>query len=456
MKPAPPATPARFVAGTTMRHVLVMTAAMAVGLSALFLVDLADVYFLSLLNDSEITAAIGFSVPLLYFTLSFSIGISIAMGALVSRHVGAGESEKARQLTLNILIYGVCLTGLLALALWLTIPRLLVLMGAQDRVLALATHYLRIIIPSMPLLTIGSSAGAALRAIGQPRRSALIMLSGSLVNASLDPLFIFVFHLDIAGAALASVLARAMMAAFGLYWLAGPNHFLSRTPRAVFFAQFKPFAAIAGPVILTNIAAPLGHAYVISKLSAYGDSVMAGAAVLWRLIPVVFAGNFALSASIGPIIGQNFGARRFDRVWQAYRDALTFVAVYVAVMALALFFAQGGIVHGFRLGGQGAALVAFYFTWLAASNAFEGIVYASSATFNNLGYQHLSMVFNWAKATLGIIPFVTLGATWWGARGVFVGVAAGGLLFAALAVFLCWRVIRRLAARASGRRSPSR
>jgi len=87
---------ARFVTGSIMRHVVVMTLTSAVGLMALFLVDLADLYFLSLLNKTEITAAIGYAGTLGFANLSISIGIGIAAVALVARQLGAGNADKAR------------------------------------------------------------------------------------------------------------------------------------------------------------------------------------------------------------------------------------------------------------------------------------------------------------------------------------------------------------------------
>ncbi len=113
---------ARFVTGSTMSHILTMTAAMGAGLMAIFLVDLADIFFLSLLKKPEITAAMGFAGPVLFFTLSICIGSAIAMGALVARQIGMGNEDEARRIVLSIFTYGALVTGGLSFIVWLSIP----------------------------------------------------------------------------------------------------------------------------------------------------------------------------------------------------------------------------------------------------------------------------------------------------------------------------------------------
>ena len=85
---------ARFVSGSVMRHVVVMTLTGAIGLMALFLVDLVDLFFLSLLDRTEITAAIGFAGTVAFINLSLSIGLGIAAAALVARNLGAGDGAR--------------------------------------------------------------------------------------------------------------------------------------------------------------------------------------------------------------------------------------------------------------------------------------------------------------------------------------------------------------------------
>lgn len=434
----------RFVTGSTMGHIVAMTAAGATGLMALFLVDFADMYFISLLGEAALAAAIGFAGTVLFFTTAICIGMSIATGALVSRRVGAGDDEGARALAVDSWTFGLVATGALAAAIWTFTPEILSLLGAEGDTLRYATGYLRIVIPSMPLLALGMMAGAVLRGIGDARWPMYSTLAGGFANAVLDPILIFGLGLGIDGAAVASLAARVAVAGVAMHAVVRRHGFVTAPSLSRLRIHTPAIAAIAVPAILTNIATPAGNAYVTWSLAPHGDSAMAGWAVIGRMIPVAFGVIFALSGAIGPIYGQNYGAGRTDRVLRAYTDGLVFISVFVAAITLVLFFSRELVVAGFGLSGEGADLVRLFCTWLAPSFAFTGVLFVSNAAFNNLGWPRLATLFNWGRATAGTIPFVTAGSFLGGASGILVGHSAGALVFGAAAVVTGYRLIRRL------------
>ena len=99
----------------------------------------------------------------------------------------------------------------------------------------------------------------------------------------------------------------------------------------------RPIMTIAGPAVLTNLATPIGSGFVLRTMSQFGDSAVAGAAIMGRITPVAFAAVFALSGAVGPIVGQNAGAGLYDRVRSTLRNALVFNVVYVALVWLILW-----------------------------------------------------------------------------------------------------------------------
>ena len=94
-------------------------------------------------------------------------------------------------------------------------------------------------------------------------------------------------------------------------------------------AAARPFFAIGLPAMMTQIATPVGNAFVTAEIARFGDGAVAGWAIIGRIVPVAFGVIFALSGAVGPIIGQNFGARRYDRLQSTMRDSLTVTTVYV-------------------------------------------------------------------------------------------------------------------------------
>jgi len=435
---------AKFTQGGLFGHISVMSLTASVGLMAVFLVDFVDMIFISMLGKAELAAAVGYAGAILFFTTSFGIGMAIAAGALVARALGAGQPEQARRRATNALIYGVVFGAIFAATVWFNLGALASLLGASGETLALAVHYLQIIVPSLPFLIIGMIGGAILRAHGDARRAMMATIWGGLVNAVLDPILIFGLDLELTGAALASVFARLAIALTALLPLIRHYGGFDRPTSGSLTIDLRPILAIAVPAILTQLATPIGQAYVTRAMAEFGEEAVAGMAIIARMTPVGFGIIFALSGAIGPIIGQNAGAGLNDRVRGAFRDGLIFVGIVVIVVSALFFLARPGIRLLFQLEDGVALTLVFLFAGpLSLMFFFNGVIFVANAAFNNLGHPFYSTIVNWGRHTLGTIPFVIVGAAWFGAPGVLIGQYLGGAVFALVAVMLARRVIAK-------------
>ena len=435
---------ARLVTGSTLRHVLRMTAAGAVGLVAVFAVEALSLFYISLLGQQELTAALGYSGTLLFFATSVSIGLSIAATALTARALGRGERDQAREIAGASLVLVVFVMSVLACIAYPLLQTMVGWLGASGRTAELTLTVMRIVLPSWPLLGAGMCLSGLLRALGDARRSMFVTLGAAAATVLLDPLFIFGFGMGMNGAALSTVLARLMMLLIGLHGILR-IHALFIWPRMAFIRQeFRPFMAIGLPAVLTQIATPVGNAYVTGTISAFGDDAVAGWAVVQRIIPVAFGLLFALSGAIGPIIGQNYGAMRFDRVQSTLRDSLKVTLVYVTVVWALLAISGPWIADLFRAKQLAHELIVFFCYFVAGSFLFNGALFVANAAFNNLGYALYSTALNWGRSTLGVIPFVWLGQHWYGAKGALAGYGLGVVLFGVVGCLLCFRVVAGL------------
>lgn len=433
---------ARFLEGSLFRHVAVMSLTASLGMMAVFLVDLLDLFFISILGQAELAAAVGYAAAILFFTTSVSIGVAIATGARVARALGEGDADKARQRATVALAYGVALGLVIAVLVWPFVPQLVALVGATGETAALAKTYLRIVVPSLPVLVLGMTGGAILRAHGHARAAMMATIWGGLTNGVLDPILIFGFGLDLTGAALASVLARVAIAVTALRPVARLQGGFGAPSRAALRDELRPLLTIAVPAVLTQMATPVGQAYVTRAMAEFGEAAVAGMAVVGRLVPVAFGVIFALSGAVGPIIGQNYGAGLNVRVRRVYGEAILFMAVVVVTISAVLFLLRPFIAQAFSLEGDARALVYLFCGPLALAFFFNGLIFVSNAAFNNLGHPFYSTWINWGRHTLGTIPFVLVGAAWLGSPGVLIGQAAGGAIFALIAVFYARRVIQ--------------
>ena len=165
-----------------------------------------------------------------------------------------------------------------------------------------------------------------------------------------------------------------------------------------------------------------------------------------RVIPLAFGVIFALTGSIGPILGQNLGARLMGRVQRAVMDALILSVGYALVAWAVLAFAAPPIVCVFDAHWRQRRVSSLFFCrYGAAAWVFITCLFVANTAFNNLGFPLLAMLFNWGRATLGTIPFVALGARWGGVEGAMLGIAAGAAIFGLGAAAPAYR--RRCASR---------
>lgn len=440
------AQPPRFVTGSLLRHVFVMAGTGAIGLVAVFAVDLINLLYISMLGEKAIAAAAGFAGVVGFFHMSICIGLMIGITASVSRLVGAGKTSDAKRMATHSMVLMVGITAVLALLTELALWPILNLLGARDDVAMWAHRYLQITLPSVPLLGLGMATSTLLRSVGDARRAMNVTLSAAICTAILDPLFIFVLGLGLDGAAIVAVISRILLMAVGLHGAVRVHRLLGRWQPHKLRTDAMSLARVAAPAVLTNLATPVGAAFVTHSIAQFGASAIAGQATIERVTPVAFGLIYSLSGAVGPILAQNLGARAYGRVHEGMRASMIFMGVAVTLAWLLLAVLQVPLTRAFSLDGVAAEMLHAFCTWLAASFYFAGALFVANAAFNNLGRPLWSTGFNWARATLGTIPFA-----WWGAQygpvEVLAGQAVGYALFGSAALWASWRLTTALAAK---------
>jgi putative MATE family efflux protein len=443
-----PAEAPRFVTGSTMRHVMVMTGSGSIGLIAIFVVDLLSLLYVSRLNDPRLTAGVGLATIVIFITMSINVGLMIAVGALVSRALGSRDLDRARRLATSCCIFMGLASVAVTLVLLPLLPWLLRVFGAGDETLPVAQSFLWIVLPSNVLVAVGMGLSGVLRAVGDAKRGMSVTVISAVVTACLDPLFIFGLGLGPNGAAMALVISRVVFVWVAFSGVSRVHHLLARPRWSDLRADAKPMFAIAFPAVLTNVATPLANGLAASVIARYGDQAIAANAIIDRLVPVAFGGLFALSASVGPILGQNWGAGRYDRMRETLRNAVVFVALYVGSIWVLLVLARAPLSDLFNAEELTARLVQFFCLISGPMWFFIGLLFVANAAFNNLGSPLFSTAFNWGRATLGIVPLAYAGAHYAGPEGALTGFALGSVAFGVGAIFTAFWSINRLERRA--------
>ncbi len=431
----------RFLTGSTMGHVARMTLSGAMGITFVFVVDAANLFWISQLGDPQLVAAVGFSFAVHFFSVSSGIGLMIASTALVSRSIGTGNRDLARRQAGSAVVIAVVVQSCIALLLVAFRHQVLAWAGATGETAALAARYLAISLPSLGVMAVGLVANGALRADGDGRRSMMVTLLSGAVAMVVDPVLIYGLGWGLDGAASGLVLFRFVMMGLALRFAIGTHDLIARPRLADIRAGLRPYIVIALPAILTQMATPVGNYMLTGVMAQFGDGAMAGWAVVGRLMVVAFGGIFALAGAIGGIFGQNFGAGEHQRVFQTYRDALLFGLLYVLAAWGLLALVGGTVAQAFGLTPEGAAVV-LSFTHLAAGGfLFAAGLNVANSAFNALGRPMRATMLNWLREAGLTLPFGLVLSGWFGAQGVVYAQAAAGVSIGLVAGIWGWRYV---------------
>ena len=417
---------------------------MTVGVLAVMSVGLADAYFIGQLGELEL-AAISFIFPVTTALTSLGIGLSAGANALISQALGAGDGASSRRYAAQAIAWtvalGACVAGL-GLALW---QPLFSLLQAQGDVLTPIGAYMRVWFPAFPLLTLLLVSNAAIRAHGNTLLPSAVMVLNAVFNIGLDPLLMFgwgpIPALGIAGAAGATLVAFAI-AAVAMFWplfRAVKVTALRDFARPGYLETGRRLAHIGGPASLANALNPAGLSVVTAIVARFGPAAVAGFGVAGRIESFVLVPLLALSGSIGPVVGQNFGADKVGRAARAVGLSAAFCGAYGLLVALLLTLAVEPLVALFSASADVRAAAALYLRIVSWSFCGYGAVVVVNAALNARSRALASMSLSLGRIALLYIPLALLGAAWLGPAGVYAGALLANLGAGGVALWLAAR-----------------
>lgn len=429
-----------------MGHVVRMTMTGAMGITFVFLVDAANLFWISMLGDARLVAAIGFAFAIQYFSVSAGIGLMMAATALISRGIGAGERDLARRHATSAALIAFCVQSTMALMIFLFRHDLVAMAGATGDTAELAARYLALTVPSLGVMAISMIANGAIRAEGDGRRSMFVTLASGSVSMVIDPIMIYALSLGLDGAAIGLVVSRCVMLIMALYFSTQTYKLLARPDWADIRNSLRPYLVIAIPAIVTQMATPVGNYIVTSVMAPFGDDAVAGWAVVGRLTVVVFGGIFSLSGAIGGIFGQNYGAGQYHRLTSIYRDAIVFGVVYTLVAWGLLVLSSDLAAAAFGLSAQGAQVLHAFTHVGAGGFVFASALFVAISAFNALGRPSWSALINWLRDGVLTLPTALWLGGLFGAVGVIYSQAIVSVVVGLFGGWWGWRYVRSLSA----------
>lgn len=409
-------------------HLVRLSVPMLWGILAMLSFQLVNTFYISLLGTEKL-AAITFTFPVTYSIFAIFMGFGIAMSSVVARLIGEKKHDDVKRVT----THGLLMVALASLI--VTIPGLIFMdalfraMGANDDMLHMIDDYMAIYYVGATFICMPIVGNAAMRASGDTKVPATILCTAAIANALIDPVLIFGLfgfpRLELQGAAISTVLANgvAMLAGFyvlkrkdmiGLPYLKNLSEFSDSAKRLLF---------IAIPAGLTSALPAVLNSVIIALLSQSGPAPVAAFGVATRVEAFVFVVMMALAVGMAPIIGQNWGAGRYDRVRETLRQALAFCVIWSVGVALVLGFFAHPLAKFFSEDVAVQDMIILYFLIVPFSYPFSNLVSGWGSAFNAMGKPHYSAGVLFLKMIVLMIPATYMGYHLYGPSGVFAAIA---------------------------------
>ena len=412
---------------------------MVVGIAAIMFFNLVDTFWVGQLGPLEL-AAMGFTFPVTMVISNLTIGLSIGASAVIARAIGASEQQKVQRLTTDALLLSLIVV-LCASALGLAFMHpLFVQLGADAQTLPLIEDYMRPWFWGVGLLVIPMLGNGAIRATGDSRSPAFIMVVAGLINAVLDPLLIFglgpIPAMHLTGAALSTVISYAFATAVALWILIKREHMV--TFRAValrqVLASFRRILGIGLPASATNLLTPLSSAVVTRLVAEHGATAVAAYGVGVRVESLSMMGIFALTGAITPVVGQNMGAGQFGRIEETRRFAARAALVWGLPIALLLALFAEPLAWLFNDEENVVRITVAYMRIVPCSYAGFGLAILTASMFNALNVPLRATFIALVRLVILALPLAYVGSRMAGIEGLFAGVAAANILVGILAL----------------------
>ena len=428
------------------RQLVSLTIPMFFALAAIIGLGVVDSYFISFLGTTEL-AAIGFIAPVTMIVTSFALGLGMAISSLNSKLVGAGQMDRAARLITD----GFYLTALLALIsigiLIFQVVNIFTAIGADKTTLPAINEYMDIWVFAIPMLMFSQVCSSTFRSLGITDTAAMIAISMTVSNMILDPILIFGLgpfpRLEMAGAALATVISVCISTAIGFYYLGVRERLLLwAIPKwAILRENFSALLEIAIPAVLANAIVPITAALVTTLVARFGNDAVAGFGVGSRIEGMSIIIIYALSSTLPMFIGQNLGAERKDRVYEAITVSFRFTLVLqIAIYLLLLLFAHP-IAALFSEEPTVQRTITTFLYIVPISYGFAGVVILINVSMNVLGEPRLALYINLIRMILFYLPLAYFGGLWFGLTGLFIGLAMGNVFAYFFANFLLKRIL---------------
>ncbi len=408
--------------------------------------NLVDAYFVGGLGESQM-GAISVVYPLGQVVVGLGLLFGNGAASYISRLLGRGDKENADKVASTALYSSVSVGAVIIIISMVFLHPILKLLGATDSILPFAATYASIYIVSCIFNVFNVTMNNIVTSEGAAKTTMCALLTGAVLNIALDPLFIYVFDLGVAGAAIATAISQVVSTCVYLTYIF--------RKKSVFHFRFKDCTytketmseifKIGIPTLVFQILTSVSISLINNAAGDYGDSAIAGMGVVTRLISMGSLSVFGFIKGFQPIAGYSYGAKKFDRLREAIKTSILWSTVFCVIFGVILALFPTAIVSQFTKGDAGMIRIG------AASLRANGIsimlfgfytVYSS--LFLALGKGREGFILGACRQGICFIPVILLLPIVWGLNGIMYAQPIADVLSAVITVFMAIPLHKKL------------
>lgn len=431
----------KLVSGSIPGHLVSQTLPAVIGVAAIMSIGIVDAYFIGQLGSAPL-AAISFIFPVAVASTSLGVGVMVGINSVVARALGEGDHERAARRANFGIVFAAAIGVLMGLSLWLAIDPIFTAMNAPPALMPLIRDYMTPYACGFPLSLAIMGFNGVLRGQGEAKRTSTVSITYAAANWVLNPVLItgaFGFEgFGIAGSAYATVIGWGIGVLTALWLLRGTalplNLVLLKDCNLV--EQGRAIIRVGLPAAFSNAINPLGLSILTALVALEGEAAVAGFGAAGRLQSFVIVPLLGLSGAIGAIVGQNWGAGRYDRAREAALYAAGFCVVWGLGVALAMVVAGESFAQVFTDDPAVIAEFALYLEIAAWGYAGFGLLIVGNGIMNAVDQAGLALLQSVGRVFLVMLPVALLLQPEMGSAAIFTAELAANLFGAVSAVLL--------------------
>lgn len=381
--------------------------------------NMTDTFFIGKLGNPHMVAAISLSLPIFMIVQAFGNIFATGGASLISRLLGEGEKEKACRAGAICFWSSLIVCTFVSLLVFLFVKPILMSCGASENTIGFGKSYLSIMLLGSPFIGIKMTLAGLLRSEGATKEAMVGLMSGSILNILLDPIFIFLFDMDVAGAAVATVIGNIAGFLYLISFYLKKKGIISISSRYYSF-DLRVYAEIFKIGIPASIGMALmstGFAVANVYAAGFGDDVVAANGVVMRSSNIAVMLIMGLGHGCQPLMGYSYGARLYGRLLEIIKRAILIGTVISGSFAIFFFLFSNFTIQIFINDARVIELGAKIIRLLALSMPVLGVQVTLMVMFQSLGKTVQSLIISLGRQGLFYIPALVFFSTSWGFNG---------------------------------------